>query len=176
MAVPGSRPLSGWFFEDYRVGQRLAHAAPRTITPGDASLYLALYGSRNPVHCAAPVAAALGHRDVPLDDLLVFHVAFGKTVHDVSYNAVANLGYADLRFLEPAYAGDTITAESEVIGLRENSNGKSGVVWVRSRAFNQHGAEILSWVRWVMVAKRDATVPAPAPVVPELPAEVPATR
>ncbi len=176
MPVPGSRPISGWFFEDYRVGQRLAHATPRTVTQGDASLYLALYGGRNPVHCAAPVAAALGHRDVPLDDLLAFHVAFGKTVHDVSYNAVANLGYADLRFLEPVYAGDTIAAESEVIGLRENSSGRSGVVWVRSRAFNQHGAEILSWVRWVMVNKSDPAAPAPSPVVPDLPAEVPVSR
>jgi 2-methylfumaryl-CoA hydratase len=176
MGAPGTRPAAGWFFEDYRVGQRLPHAAPRTLTPGDAALYLALYGGRNPVHCAAPVAAALGHRDTPLDDLLVFHVAFGKTVHDVSYNAVANLGYADLRFQEPVYPGDTVSAESEVIGLRENSNGRSGVVWVRSRAANQHGREILSWVRWVMVAKRDPASPAPAPEVPELPPEVPVSR
>lgn len=176
MPGPRARPLAGYHFEDYAVGQRLAHPAPRTLTQADASLHLALTGARNPVHCAAPVAAALGHRTMPLDDLLVFHVAFGKTVHDVSYNAIANLGYADLRFLQPVYPGDTIAAESEVIGLRENSSGKSGVVWVRSRAFNQHGAEILSWARWVMVAKRDAGAPAPATVVPDLPREVPPAR
>jgi len=166
----GPRPAAGYFFEDYRVGARLAHATPRTVTSGDAAAYLALTGSRNPVHCAAPVAAALGHRDVPLDDLLVFHIAFGKTVHDVSYNAVANLGYADLRFLAPAYPGDTLAAESEVIGLKENSSGKSGVVWVRSRALNQRGEEVVSWVRWVMVARhgRDGAGKAAA-VVPELP-------
>ncbi|HEX4943435.1 MAG TPA: MaoC family dehydratase [Usitatibacteraceae bacterium] len=185
MADRIARPLAGFFFDDYAIGQHLAHATPRTVTQADATLHLALTGSRNPVHCAAPVAAALGHRAVPLDDLLVFHVAFGKTVHDVSFNAVANLGYADLRFLAPVYPGDTLSARSEVIGLKENSSGKTGVVWVRSRAFNQDGAEVLSWVRWVMVArnlavtasgKEGPAIPAPAAIVPHLPREVTAGR
>ena len=173
-AESSARPLEGWFFEDYHPGRRFFHAAPRTLTAGDAALYLALTGARQPVHCAEPVARALGHPGCPLDDLLVFHVAFGKTVPDISYNAVANLGYAGLRFLEPVYAGDTLRAESEVIGVRENSSGKSGIVYVRSRALNQHGREVLAWARWVMIAKRDAASPAPAAVVPDLPAEVPA--
>jgi len=176
--MPGSRPRppEGYFFEDYAVGDRLVHATPRTLTAADASLYVALTGSRNPVHCAEPVARALGHPSAPLDDLLVFHVAFGKTVHDVSFNAVANLGYADLRFLEPVYAGDTIACESEVIGLKQNSSGRNGNVYVRSRAFNQNGREVLAWARWVMVEKRDPASPAPAPVVPDLPKEVPGSR
>ena len=176
--MPGSRPRppEGYFFEDYALGDRLVHATPRTLTAADASLYVALTGSRNPVHCAEPVARALGHPSAPMDDLLVFHVAFGKTVHDVSFNAVANLGYADLRFLEPVYAGDTIACESEVIGLKQNSSGKNGNVYVRSRAFNQNGREVLAWARWVMVEKRDPASPAPAPVVPDLPKEVPGSR
>jgi 2-methylfumaryl-CoA hydratase len=174
--APGARPREGWFFEDYAVGQRFAHATPRTITAGDAALYIALTGARQPVHCAEPVARALGHPSCPVDDLLAFHVAFGKTVPDISYNAVANLGYADLRFLEPVYAGDTLAAQTEVIGLKQTSSGTSGVVYVRSRALNQHGREVVSWARWVMVGKRDASAPAPDPVVPELPKEVPAGR
>ena len=176
--MPGSRPrpLDGYFFEDYAPGDRLVHATPRTLTVADASLYLALTGSRNPVHCAEPIARAMGHPSAPLDDLLVFHVAFGKTVHDVSFNAVANLGYADVRFLEPVYAGDTIACESEVIGVKENSSGRNGNVTVRSRAFNQHGREVLAWARWVMVEKRDPASPAPLPVVPDLPKEVPGSR
>jgi 2-methylfumaryl-CoA hydratase len=172
MGASMTRPVTGYFFEDYSLRQHLIHATPRTLTDGDAALYLALTGSRNPVHCSAPVATAMGHRAVPLDDLLVFHVAFGKTVHDISYNAVANLGYADLRFLEPVYAGDTISCESEVIGLKQNSSGKNGVVYVRSRAFNQHGREVLTWARWVMVEKRNADAPAPPTVLPALPREV----
>jgi 2-methylfumaryl-CoA hydratase len=158
----------GNFFENFRVGETFRHATPRTVTEGDAALYIGLTGSRTPLHSSAPFAQSLGYRSRTTDDLLVFHIAFGKTVADVSLNAVANLGYAEGRFIEPVYAGDTLRAESTVIGLKQNSNGKSGVVWVRSRAFNQMEHEVLSWARWVMVTKADTTLPAPEPVVPEL--------
>ena len=171
-AVP--RPAGGYFFEDYAVGRRFHHVTPRTLTDGDASLYIGLTGARQPVHCCEPLARALGHRARPPDDFLVFNVAFGKTVPDVSYNAIANLGYADVRFMAPVYAGDTITCESVVLGTKENSDGKSGVVYVRSRAFNQESAEVLAWTRWVMVAMRKARSGerVSVPVVPALPREV----
>ena len=105
----------------------------------------------------------------PVDDLLVFHIVFGKTVPDISLNAVANLGYADCRFLAPVYPGDTLSSTSEVIGLKENSNRQTGVVYVRSRGFNQRGVTVLEYVRWVMVRKRDPNAPAPAEVTPQLP-------
>ena len=159
---------AGNFFENFRIGETYRHATPRTLTSGDAALYLGLTGSRVPLHCAAPFAASLGYRENTIDDLLAFHIAFGKTVPDISLNAIANLGYAEGRFLEPVYPGDTLRAESTVIGLKQNSNGKSGVVWVRSRAFNQIEREVMSWVRWVMVAKADANATAPKAVVPEL--------
>jgi 2-methylfumaryl-CoA hydratase len=168
-----SKARAGRFFEDFRLGERIVHPTPRTITDGDCALYIALTGARDPVHCAAPVAKAMGYRDRTIDDLLLFHIAFGKTVPDISLNAVANLGYADLRFLAPCYPGDTIRAESEVIGLRESSNRRSGVVYVRSNAYNQHGEPVLTWARWVMVHKRDPDSPPPATVVPSLPELVP---
>ncbi len=169
------KPRPGRFFEDFRLGSRLVHPIPRTLTDGDCALYIALTGARQLLPSAAPAARSLGYRDRPVDDLLVFHVAFGKTVPDVSLNAVANLGYADVRFLAPCYPGDTLRAESEVIGLRENSSRRSGIVYVRSSAFNQAGEPVLTWVRWVMVNKR-ADAPAPPPVVPQLPEVVPAER
>ncbi|QJR14889.1 MaoC family dehydratase [Usitatibacter palustris] len=168
----GSRPPDGFFFEDFAVGQRFGHATPRTITAGDCALYIGLTGARQPVHCAEPVARALGHPSCPVDDLLVFHLGFGKTVNDISYNAIANLGYAGLRFHEPVYVGDTLKSQTQVIGLKQNSNGKGGVVYVASRALNQHGRVVLDLARWVMVSKRNAAAPAPATVVPELPREV----
>ena len=97
----------------------------------------------------------VGYPMAPVDDLLLFHVVFGKTVPDISLNAVANLGYADCRFLRAAYPGDTLSTVSEVIGLKENSNGKTGTVYVRSTGRNQRGEEVLTYVRWVMVRKRD---------------------
>jgi len=157
----------GRFFEDYAVGQTIRHAVPRTISGGERALYHALYPARHALHSSDAFAQACGLAAAPMDDLLAFHVVFGKTVPDVSLNAVANLGYAEGRWLAPVWAGDTLTSESEVIGIKENSNGKSGVVWVRTTGRNQQGEAVLSYVRWVMVRKRDSG-PAPEAVIPEL--------
>src|SRR4051812_11339629 len=124
-----SKTTPGNFFEDFRLGQLIQHATPRTITAGDVALYTALYGPRFAVQSSDEFARAIGYPRAPVDDLLVFHVVFGKTVPDVSLNAVANLGYAECRFLKPVYPGDTLTASSEVIGLKENSNRKTGIVY-----------------------------------------------
>lgn len=163
---------AGRYFEDFSLNEKIIHATPRTITDGDASLYIALTGSRYITHCAQPVAHALGYKDKTIDDLLAFHIAFGKTVPDISMNAVANLGYAEVTFDHPVYAGDTLTTHSNVIGLKENASGKTGIVYVRSTAFNQNHTQIMSWVRWVMVHKRDSSSPAPETVIPELSAVV----
>jgi 2-methylfumaryl-CoA hydratase len=158
----------GNFFEDFAVGQEIAHATPRTVTTGDVALYTALTGSRFAVTSADSFAQSLGLPRAPVDPWLAFHVVFGKSVPDVSLNAVANLGYAEGRFLAPVYPGDTLTASSTVIGVKENSNGKTGVVYVRTRGENQNGETVMTFARWVMVAKRDPASPAPEPVVPEL--------
>jgi 2-methylfumaryl-CoA hydratase len=156
----------GSCFEDFAVGQALTHATPRTVTAGDVALYNGLYGSRFAVQSSDEFARRIGYPRAPVDDLLVFHIVFGKSVPDISLNAVANLGYAECRFLAPVYPGDTLSATSEVIGLRENSNRKTGVVYVRTSGRNQRGEAVLEFVRWVMVHKRDAKAPAPKPVVP----------
>jgi 2-methylfumaryl-CoA hydratase len=163
----------GNYFEDFALDQILAHATPRTATAGDQALYLALTGNRFALASSSPFAAGLGYPQAPLDDLLAFHLVFGKTVPDISLNAIANLGYANCVFKTPLYPGDTVTAESRVIGLKENSNRETGVVYVRSLGRNQHGETLLDYVRWVMVRKRDAAAPAPDPVIPELPKAVP---
>ncbi|MCP3869247.1 MAG: MaoC family dehydratase [Gammaproteobacteria bacterium] len=165
----------GNFFEDFRIGMRIVHATPRTITDGDVSLYTALYGSRFPVQSSRAFAQAIGLPGAPLDDMLLFHVVFGKTVPDISLNAVANLGYASGRFHAPAYPGDTVSTVSEVIGLKENSNGKTGTVYVKSVGTNQRGETVLEYVRWVMVRKKDFGTPAPEAVVPDLPKTVATT-
>ncbi|HYF56797.1 MAG TPA: MaoC family dehydratase [Salinarimonas sp.] len=162
----------GRFFEDFSLGDTIRHATPRTVTAGDASLYTALYGSRFAVQSSDAFAGALGYPRSPLDDLLVFHVVFGKTVPDISINAVANLGYADGRFLKPVYPGETLSSVSEVIGLKESSNRQTGVVYVRSTGFDAGGEPVLRYCRWVLVKKRDAAAPAPPEHVPDLPEAV----
>jgi 2-methylfumaryl-CoA hydratase len=158
---------AGRFFEDYAVGQEIIHAVPRTVSGGERALYHALYPARHALTSSDAFARACGLAASPLDELIVFHTVFGKTVPDVSVNAVANLGYAEGRWLAPVWPGDTLVSASQVIGVKENSNGKSGLVWVRTVGRNQHGQDVLSYVRWVMVRKRGQGA-APLAVVPAL--------
>ena len=82
----------GNFFEDFRIGQRFQHATPRTLHGGDLALYIALTGDRRAVSSSTEFARSLGFAREVVHDLPGFHVVFGKTVGDVSHNAVANLG------------------------------------------------------------------------------------
>ena len=163
-----SKTEPGNFFEDFTLGQEIVHATPRTVSEGDRALARALYPHRFSLHSSDSFAQACGYPASPLDELTVFHIIFGKSVPDVSRNAIANLGYAECRFLRPAYPGDTLRAESTVIGLRQNASGRTGVVHVRTCGANQHGESVLDFVRWVMVRKRDPDAPAPSPTLPEL--------
>ena len=169
MTPMADRTGSGNFFEDFALGQIIQHATPRTVTAGDVALYQALYGPRFVLQSSDEFARALGFERAPVDDLIAFHIVFGKTVPDISLNAIANLGYADCRFLERVYPGDTLTARSEIMGLRETSSGKSGVVWVRSTGINQRAETVVTFIRWVLIRKRDVAPPKGGPVVPDLP-------
>ncbi len=159
---------SGNFFEDFAVGQRIVHATPRTVTAGDASQYMTLFGPRFAVSSSTPFAQTVGLPRAPLDSMLVFHMVFGKTVPDISLNAIANLGYADGRFGVPVYPGDSLSTISEVLGVKANRDGTTGVVYVRSRGVNQAHEMVVEYVRWVMVRKRNAASPAPSTHVPTL--------
>jgi 2-methylfumaryl-CoA hydratase len=166
-----SKTNPGRFFEDFRLGETIRHAVPRTVGAGERALYHALYPARHALHSSDAFARACGLNASPMDDLAVFHTVFGKTVPDVSLNAVANLGYAEGRFLRPVMPGETLRSESDVIGLRQLSNGKAGIVWVRTRGRDEAGAPVLDYVRWVMVRRRapgegpEASVPDLAPAV-----------
>jgi 2-methylfumaryl-CoA hydratase len=160
---------TGRFFEDYRLGEILHHAVPRTVSGGERALYHMLYPARHALYSSDQFAKNSGLPASPLDDLIAFHIVFGKTVPDVSLNAVANLGYAQGRWLAPVWPGDTLRSQSKVIGLKQNSNGKSGVVYVRTTGVNQRDETVLEYVRWVMVRKRDLDAPAPETVIPDLP-------
>lgn len=137
------------------MGEKIIHPLPRTITEGDVSFYIALTGSRFALHSSDVLAQQMGYEKRPLDDVLMFHLVFAKSVTDVSLNAVANLGYAEVSFPAPVFVGDTVRLESTVIGLKENSSGKNGNVYVHSKGFNQNNELILDFKRWVMVHKKD---------------------
>jgi hypothetical protein len=97
----------GRFFEDYRLGEIITHAVPRSLSGGERALYHALYPARHALCSSDEFARACGLPASPLDDLVAFHAVFGKTVPDISLNAIANLGYAEGRWLLPVWQGDT---------------------------------------------------------------------
>ena len=162
----------GWqgnFFEDFELGQVVDCPVPRTVTSGDVSTYIALTGDRTPVYCGA---SGFVH------PLVTFHTVFGQTVRHISLNARANLGYAGIRWHEPARIGDTLSMQLEIVGLRENSNNETGIVYVRNTATNQHGQVVMTFWRWVMIRKRSTTPTRwlDNPVIPELPSQVEASE
>src|ERR1043166_7943002 len=142
-----TKTTAGNFFEDFRVGALIRHPTPRTVTEGDVALYNGLFGPRFAVQSSDVFARAIGYPRAPVDDLLVFHIVFGKSGPDISINAVANLGYAGGRFLAPVSPGDTLKASAEVIGQKENSSRKNGLVFVRTTGFKEDGSKVLEYVR-----------------------------
>jgi len=170
-----SKTSAGRFFEDFEVGQTIAHPTPRTITSGDRALVMALYPIRHALFSSDEFARQCGLREAPLEDFAVFHFVFGRTVPDISINAVANLGYAGVRFRRMVFVGDTISASSEVIGVKENSSGKTGIVWVRTTGVNQHQAPVIEFTRWVMVTKRHPGQRSGISQIPDIPASLAAS-
>lgn len=169
--APPPKTNEGRFFEDFSPDTVIDHPLARTVTDGEHALNLALTGARHALFADRPLAESCGLPRGMIDPLLVFHLVFGKTVADISLNAVANLGYAEGRFLASVAVGDTLHARSTILGVKENSSGESGIVYVRTEGFNQNGVCVLSYARWVMVRKRD---PAHARAVPVIPALAPA--
>jgi len=166
------KTTEGNFFEDFAAGQVFHHAIPRTVTDGDVALYIALTGDRRPLHCSSEFARSLGFERAPIHDMLTFHIVFGRAVPDVSLNSPANLGYADVRFLEPVFTGDTLRAQTKVLGRRETSRDDVGIVWVHTTGYNQREEPVLQFYRWAMVNKRDTSTKTDEDFAPELPAEV----
>ena len=159
---------SGRFFEDFFLGQEFIHATPRTLTEGDASLYTALYGSQFAVNSSDTMAMSIGFEAAPIDDILVFHMVFSKTIPEVSLYATANLGYSNCIFGTPIYPGDTIFVHSQVIGLNENPDGKAGTVYIQSQSRNQHGDMVLDYVRWVLIPKYNTSSEPSKTNIPQL--------
>src|SRR3546814_14586680 len=138
-------PYTPLFRSDFPIGQVSEHATPRTVTTGDRALYGALYPSRFALPSSDEFAAACGLSPAPVDELIGFHIAFGKTVHDLSINAVANLGYAECRFPQPVRPGDTLRARSGALGLKQNSTGQTGGVSARFTATHPRGEPAIDW-------------------------------
>ena len=166
----------GNYFEDLFIGREMIHATPRTITEGDQSFYIALTSAMYPLFCNAEFARSIGFKRELINDLLTFHIVFGNSVPDISLNAIANLGYGNMKFGVPVYPGDTITTTSTVIGQKESSAGDTGVTWVHTKGINQHNQEVLSFVRWVLMNKKDPQIITSIDSVPEVIESIPSEQ
>ena len=152
----------GNFFEDFAAGQVLAHATPRTISDGDVALYIALTGALRAA-LLGRVRALASVTSAPSTICSCSTPCSARRSPDVSLNAVANLGYAELPLPVAGVPGRHAAPVSEVIGKSENANEDSGIVYVRTTGRNQRGEPVLEYARWVMVHKRDASKPTDRP-------------
>lgn len=159
------KSFSGNFFEDFQLGTTIHCPTPRALTDGDRTAYIAFTNDRTPRFC---------NRGRLVHPLITFHTVLGQTVRPISLNAKANLGYAEMVWPTPVHVGDEIATTAEVIGLKENKDQKSGIVYVRTRGTNQCGETVLQYVRWVMVHKREEqpTSYLANPVIPEVDSQV----
>jgi acyl dehydratase len=148
----------GWegrFLEDFRVGDRYRHTGGRTITDTDNIWFSLLTSNNNQLHVNADYAAKTEFGRPLVVSTLTLAIVTGLSVPDVSQNAVANLGWTDVRLTAPVFAGDTIYAESEVLEVRDSrSRPGQGLVRVRTRGFNQRDETVITFERSVLVHAR----------------------
>jgi itaconyl-CoA hydratase len=154
----GTRRVTGWegrFLEDFQVGDVYRHAHGRTITQTDNTWFTLLTNNTHDVHYNADYASRTEFGKPLVVSTLTLAVVTGLSVEDVSRNAVANLGWEQVRLPAPVFAGDTIYAESEVLEVRPSrSRPGQGIVRVRTRGFNQDDVTVLEFERSVLVYTR----------------------
>ena len=146
----------GLFYEDFIVNESLTHSLSKTIFESDNNLFCLLTMNQHPVHTNIDYAAHNQHGKLLVVGTLVFSLAVGITVPDISGKAIANLDYEGIKHLNPVFVGDTIYVRSKILDKRESKTKPDrGIIYVESIAFNQNGTDVLSFRRHVLVKKRE---------------------
>jgi len=149
------RESFGRYFEEFEVGDVYEHRPGRTISETDNTWFTLLTMNNHPLHFDAEYAAKSEFKRPLVNSCLTLSIVVGMSVSDVSYKAIGNLGWNDIKLTAPVFAGDTLYAESEVIAKRESkSRPTQGIVTVRTRGANQEGKVVISYERTVLVPKR----------------------
>jgi acyl dehydratase len=152
-----SRQWLGRFLEDFEIGDFFRSRLGRTISEADNTWFTLLTMNTNQVHFNVEYAKGTEFERPLVVSSLTLAIVLGLSVADTSENAVANLGWEDIKLTRPVFAGDTLWAESEVLGVRESRSREScGIVAVRTRGVNQRGEVVLEFRRSFMIFKRDA--------------------
>ena len=152
-----NQSVFGLYFEDFVVGDEIRHSLSKTIFESDNNLFCLLTMNHHPVHINVDYAQKNQHGKVLVVGTLVFSLAVGITVPDISGKAIANLEYENIKHLNPVFLNDTIYVRTKVLDKRESkSKSDRGIVYVESIAYNQNGLDVLSFRRKVLVKKRYA--------------------
>ena len=146
----------GLYFEEFEVGAEIKHALSKTIFESDNNLFSLLTMNHHPVHTNVDYAEKNQHGQIMVVGTLVFSLVVGMTVPDVSGKAIANLGYEGVKHLAPVFINDTLYVKTKVISKRESaSKPDRGIVYVETIGFNQHGVEVISFRRNVLIKKKN---------------------
>jgi itaconyl-CoA hydratase len=149
------RESFGRYYEDFAPGDIYEHRPGRTISEADNTWFALLTMNTHPLHVDAEYAKHTEFGRCLVASPLTLAILVGMSVSDVSQKAIANLGWRDIRLTHPVFAGDTLTAESEVLEKRESrSRPNAGIVSVRTRGFNQEGKLVCVFDRTMLVPKR----------------------
>lgn len=150
--------MPGRYFDEWQVGDRIAHAVTRTVTETDNVLISALTHNPQPLHLDHEAAAASEFGRPIVNSIYTFGLMVGVSVADTTLGTlVANLGYDKLVFPKPVFAGDTLRSESECISVREsNSRPNAGIVTWAHRSFNQRDELVCECTRSALLLKRPA--------------------
>ena len=146
---------TGRVFEDFEVGDIYEHPLGRTITQADNIWFTCLTMNTNPIHFDAEYASRTEFKRPLVNSCFTLALVTGQSVIDLTINAVANLGWDEVKLPHPLFEGDTVYARSEVLDVRESrSRPTAGIVKVKTTGLNQHGTPIIEYTRTFMVWKR----------------------
>ena len=146
----------GRYFEDFKVGDTYKHWPGRTVSAADNTWFTLLTMNQHPLHFDEEYAKGTEFGKPLVNSTLTLAIVVGMSVADVSQNAVANLGWTDIRMPAPVFNGDTLYAESKVTGKRASKSRPSqGIVSVATRAWKQDGTTVMTFNRSVLVPKKN---------------------
>lgn len=146
----------GRFFEDFRVGQRIRHPLGRTVYAADNAWFSLLTQNQNPIHLDRHRSVETRFGKPLVNSCLTLALATGQSVHDLTRNAVANLGWDQVRLPAPLFEGDTLYSESEVVAVRPSrSRPEAGIVTVRTTGRQQDGTVVIEFRRTFLIPRRD---------------------
>lgn len=155
--TPQAAPQRGNFLDDFRPGQRFEHWPGRTVTETDNIHFSLLTMNQHPLHCDSAFAARSEFGKPLVNSALTLAIVTGMTVADISANAIANLGWKEVRLVAPVFPGDTIYARTEVLAVRRSeSRPGQGIVTTRTEGFKADGTVFLTFERASLIPERPA--------------------